>query len=518
MRIALALVLVLLAVPAFGGDAAKVAALVHETDAARLDVALPDALRSTDALTRATAARVAGVREVKSSLPAIRERILAETDHSAVREQLRTLALLGEESDVDLAIQAASKLPEWADLVVSDAVARRGGADAVNLYLTKLRSLRRMSDFFERALWNRPALIEPAATRLLAVSDERGWQDLLDALYDAALVLPPANVTRGLGSHSDGIRSATAWYLVRGYANDATKIAPDVRTALLGAQEVASDREAFARELLRRMLGQTPVESERWTKWLATPDADALMSTETSVHLTMNEFAVREKRCKSMPVSCPLPKAGRKRIEATPVRPSPFVLPGTLPPGLDQELKAQVCNWFGLVTATVDPAGRVQNVDYSKLSTSCRETLSTVMKLSYATNATMTSPTTASEILLVKATRGAPCLDEHEEDVLGPRRVTPEVSAPVVKKRVEPGFPSSVRSSMSRATDVLVVGTAVISRTGCVRSVGLTAQSPYPQLNASVLAALSQWTFEPARLDGKPIDVIFDLTVSFRLN
>jgi hypothetical protein len=37
-------------------------------------------------------------------------------------------------------------------------------------------------------------------------------------------------------------------------------------------------------------------------------------------------------------------------------------------------------------------------------------------------------------------------------------------------------------------------------------------------INRAVLLALSQWTFEPGMLDGKPVDVVFDLTVNFKLN
>jgi outer membrane biosynthesis protein TonB len=56
----------------------------------------------------------------------------------------------------------------------------------------------------------------------------------------------------------------------------------------------------------------------------------------------------------------------------------------------------------------------------------------------------------------------------------------------------------------------------VISTEGCVRSVHLLLQSPYPELNGAAVMALSQWTFVPGRFEGRPVDVIFNLTVNFK--
>ena len=55
-----------------------------------------------------------------------------------------------------------------------------------------------------------------------------------------------------------------------------------------------------------------------------------------------------------------------------------------------------------------------------------------------------------------------------------------------------------------------------ITRTGCVRDVRLRSQSPWGDLNGAAVMAISQWTFEPGRLEGVPVDTVFHLTVSFR--
>src|SRR5260221_1951846 len=85
------------------------------------------ALQSADALTRATASRVAAVRDVKASLPALRTAFGGENDSVAQREELRALLLLGDESDVDRALAAARKDPALM-IALTDAVARRDDA------------------------------------------------------------------------------------------------------------------------------------------------------------------------------------------------------------------------------------------------------------------------------------------------------------------------------------------------------------------------------------------------------
>jgi outer membrane biosynthesis protein TonB len=51
-----------------------------------------------------------------------------------------------------------------------------------------------------------------------------------------------------------------------------------------------------------------------------------------------------------------------------------------------------------------------------------------------------------------------------------------------------------------------------------LRDVRMLTHAASGDINRAVLLALSQWTFEPGMLDGKPVDVVFDLTVNFKLN
>jgi TonB family protein len=509
-----AIILFLFAVSAAAAtDAASVARLVHAKDAG---AALVDALKSSDPLVRATAARVAGVRNVKAVLPLLRELVPNETDAGALREEIRTLALLGEHADVDIAIAAASKRPPAFDAVIADAVARRGGEDAIDLYMSRVRKLRDTRGFFTRALWGHENYFSTTAGWLLSSRVANGWEDFLAAMYAAGKAVPHARMMAAVENGSEEIRQESAWYLVRGYALNPSLMHEDLQRLLLAERTAEStDREDFARELLRRMLGKPPSNPQRWLQWLAMDEADARVPDDAAVlkYFTPDELALRESPAKKA-------KSAKRVQRATEVPRAAFALPGTLPAGLAEKIVGgRKCGWVGVASASVDNAGRVEMLDLDQVTATCREQLDTIVKLTYASNATVASAHTSSNILLARAAVAPLCLDEAGDDA-GPlvRAGDPGVTAPVAKRRVPPVFPESVRRNVARGVAVEVIVEAVISRTGCVRSVSLAGQSRYPELNGAVVLAASQWTFEPAKVNGKPVDSIFTLPVSFTLH
>ena len=54
---------------------------------------------------------------------------------------------------------------------------------------------------------------------------------------------------------------------------------------------------------------------------------------------------------------------------------------------------------------------------------------------------------------------------------------------------------------------------AVIDADGCVRSAELVGAAVHPDWGDRVLSTISEWVFDPARLDGVPVPVFF-LTTS----
>jgi TonB family protein len=162
-----------------------------------------------------------------------------------------------------------------------------------------------------------------------------------------------------------------------------------------------------------------------------------------------------------------------------------------------------------------------QSVDMKRIQmdTACEKAVTTLMRLSLATPSSI-GVAESENIILVHGRKQAPCLDEASLAALttfGIHQVGDNITAPIVKQRVEPEFPESARRAMPQSgTNVMVIVSCVITREGCVRSVNLLSQSPFPTLNGAALQAISQWTFEPGRLH-EPVDVVFNLTVNFKI-
>lgn len=95
-----------------------------------------------------------------------------------------------------------------------------------------------------------------------------------------------------------------------------------------------------------------------------------------------------------------------------------------------------------------------------------------------------------------------------------PLSVGGDVKAPVVINRVEPLYPEEARKA--RITGIVIVE-AIIDRNGVVKNVSVLKPLPFG-LDQAALDAVRQWTFRPGTLNGAPVDVIFNLTVNFKLD
>lgn len=88
------------------------------------------------------------------------------------------------------------------------------------------------------------------------------------------------------------------------------------------------------------------------------------------------------------------------------------------------------------------------------------------------------------------------------------------MKAPTVIQRVEPVYPAEARAN--RVSGIVIVE-AVIDRNGEVRDVRVLKPLPYG-LDQAAVDAVKQWKFRPGMLEGQPIDVIFNLTINFKLD
>jgi len=96
------------------------------------------------------------------------------------------------------------------------------------------------------------------------------------------------------------------------------------------------------------------------------------------------------------------------------------------------------------------------------------------------------------------------------EDVL---RVGGDVKAPVVLSRVEPHYPEAARADRISG---IVIMEVLIDESGVVKDALILKDLPYG-MGHSALEAVRQWRFAPATRNGEPVDVLFNLTVNFKL-
>jgi protein TonB len=95
-----------------------------------------------------------------------------------------------------------------------------------------------------------------------------------------------------------------------------------------------------------------------------------------------------------------------------------------------------------------------------------------------------------------------------------PYRVGGDVKAPVATYRVEPTYTEEARRE--RIGGIVILET-LIDRNGVVKDV--TILKPLPAgLSEAAVDAVKQWTFKPGTLDGQPVDVVFNLTVNFKID
>lgn len=475
---------------------------------------LSAALASADPVTRGTAARVTLVRGLTALLPKVREVLAKETNAEAAREEVRALALLGSDDDVAFTVKQLPRFPSEIDLDFCEAIARRGAPQATMLYIRHRGELRLVSPYVRHALWRRGSLATPTASRLLGANDTAGFSALLSAVLESAIDLDPGILAAASGSQSAQVRSDTVWYLIQRYAVETDKVPESAGHARDGM----TVDEAFGREVLRRMRGAEVMEKPEWLAWLATSEGRGRVPGGKPVlrHLSLNEQNALSGEKSGLPYIDIRAASGQT------VPPAPFIMAISLPPHLGaQLLKRSGCSgsWVGSAAVTVDRAGRVQSVGTGQVLTNadCHAALQTMLRLTLADPRSLVAPMASSAVQLV-ASREQRCLDE--DAVLNggqpePLRVRGEIKAPTIVRRIEPDFPEEARLAMSGSS--LVVAEALISRTGCIRDIHVLHQSDRPQLNTAAVIALSKWKFKPATLDGQPVDVIFNLTVHFKL-
>lgn len=94
-----------------------------------------------------------------------------------------------------------------------------------------------------------------------------------------------------------------------------------------------------------------------------------------------------------------------------------------------------------------------------------------------------------------------------------PLRICCNIKAPEVIERVEIIYPEKAKKAQIQG---VVIVEAVIDRNGNVKSVKVLKPLPMG-LDEAAVTAIKQWKFKPATLDGKPVEVFFNIAVNAKL-
>jgi periplasmic protein TonB len=94
-----------------------------------------------------------------------------------------------------------------------------------------------------------------------------------------------------------------------------------------------------------------------------------------------------------------------------------------------------------------------------------------------------------------------------------PLIITPDVTSPVLIRRVEPEYP--IVAIRSRLQGVVILE-AVITKTGDVEQIR-TLRADYPYFEKAAKDAVLQWRYKPATVQGRPVTVYFTVTVTFKM-
>jgi protein TonB len=109
---------------------------------------------------------------------------------------------------------------------------------------------------------------------------------------------------------------------------------------------------------------------------------------------------------------------------------------------------------------------------------------------------------------------GSPDGDTNSTVPTGPVRVGGNVKAPRVIHRTDPEYTEVARKGRVRG---VVVVEAIIDRHGNVDRVKVIKGLPLG-LSEAAADAVKKWKFKPGTMGGQPVDVIFNLTVTFTLD
>lgn len=507
----------------------------HTADASAAE-RLQAALRDPDPRVRGVAARVVNLGGLSALLPDAAAALAAESDPDAAREQARLLISLGGETYDDGVRAAATRLAPSLDGDLARTAARVRGGAALTLYFSSSRSLDLSpSDrkaFFRLASRGKKDSLTAAAALALGRDDVLSWQAILAVSTELQADLDEGVPVSALASGNGIVRGEACWYLAKRYSDHKPGDVAPILAAIPPAGSPAGDDNPelqFGAEMLRRVLGEPPVEDEAWIACVA---SDPHCSNDVDLHLDADLEQgplFRYLTPKEREALLIRNAGGHRPGSARPRDPAPHPnlrLVTGIPRGVASSLfeigscdSSAIRRRLSLATLEFRADGLPAHawVLAAPDGKWCERIANTLFLLSLAPGDESVAPGDKRTYLALHDREAIVCAEE-DTPVSGPRggdplRVRASVVAPRLKKKVEPSYPAEARKAGEEGVSIYE---AVISATGCVWDLRLLKSST-PRLDVLGMDAISQWKYEPATLDGRPVRVYLTVTVTWGL-
>jgi len=500
---------------------------------------------------RGVAARAINTCGVAELLGDVTAALSRETDAAAAREEVRAIILLGRGEGDEAALAAGGRFSGLLDAAIVRAFARARGLSALPLFFARLRNLNLSEEdraaFFRLATRGNESRLG-AASMALGRQDAQAWRAVLAGARRDPALAKSAVVKTAIASTASVFRGEAAWFLAKEYCEDRQLADPDLLSTLRAAESAdpaiqADPESAFGEELLRRILGETPVENQAWIACLRENehchlDSD-LRQSKVLAYLTPGEReAMDQRNQKNLPADLrkkreastgggvsPAEKAGRDLDLADPV-PAKLWSVSELPKGLGKDLlEAASCGGLmkgsmGVAEISYRTDGRPAEVTI--LSTPSFSGCSRILRAVFLLTLAPPNEPTTEDYPLVRATILVPGVlaAAEESDLPLGSSVSPNtwdvrgrVKPPILRFKKEPVYPPS---AVKNHIQGLTIIQAVVSEKGFAKELRVV-KSVSPLLDLASLLAVSQWTYEPAQLDGRPVPVYLTVSVNFQL-
>jgi TonB family protein len=487
-------------------------ALLGESGAHTADDELRGALLDRDPQIRLVAARVAGTGDHRELLGDAIGALLREQDPVTGAELVRDALYLGAERDLPLIDREVKRLGRMAAVARTEWLARTNP----DQFQARLSALAEevgpgpMASLVSMASAQHPARQSELLNAWMREAPPSGWRELLESAYGwpTRVDRGTAIIRKGLASDRPEVREETVWFLVAALGGDRSVPRDLMDAALAATIPDASEWERFGRELLarRRTKARTPDRSSLLTGVArGSRDLAALASFEDLLDTERAAVAkaVRDNGKSREPSWVTIQPASRT-----------VSLTGGVVPAAVAAAGCKVIGEMGQADVSYWPDGRPQRiqVDRANLPPPCVKVLTALARLSIAEPYYPVGSASQKIVVpfhhVLMQCRGTSSRPLGGVEYADPAALTPARLVREVK-------PNYNREAMQGRVEGVATLAATVSERGCVEEAHMLTS--LPPLDVQALWAVTQWIFEPARYQGKPVPMRVSIELTFKL-